>query len=149
MHASSMVALRHLLVNNAAACGHPLHIASANHPAVTHAIAVRHGSRKHVGDGLDSTVRMPWESRQIVLWNIIAEIVEQQKGIEVLGASEAKCPAEMHSCTFESWFGLNEPLYRSNRHVKTPIKGEYTVVMHLWAKSLGHYASSACGSRGS
>lgn len=34
-------------------------------------------SRKHIGDRLDTTMRMPGESRPIVFGNVIAEIVPQ------------------------------------------------------------------------
>jgi hypothetical protein len=70
-------------VDDAAAGGHPLHVARRDHAPVPHAVAVLHGPGQHVGDGLDAAVRMPGKPRQIVLRAVVAKIVEQQERIEV------------------------------------------------------------------
>jgi hypothetical protein len=77
---------------------------------------VRNGSGEHVGDCLDSTVWMPRESSQIILWNIIAKIVEEEEGIELFCVSKTECPAKMHARTFESRLRLDELLNGSDRH---------------------------------
>ena len=53
---------------------------------------------------------MPGKACQIVRRNIIAEIVQQQERIEVLGIPETKCTAEMNPRSFKSWFGFDKPL---------------------------------------
>ncbi len=63
MHPSGMIALRHLLMNDAAAGRHPLHIAGVDHAVVADTVPVRHGSGQRVSDRLDSPVWMPRESQ--------------------------------------------------------------------------------------
>src|SRR2546426_12212545 len=83
---------------------HPLHITSTDHAAVADAVTMLHRSGQHVCDGLDSAVRMPRKAGQIVLWNIIAEIVQQEEWIELFCVSETEGTAEMHTRTFKSRF---------------------------------------------
>src|SRR6266404_2726361 len=116
MHAAGGVALGHFLVDDAAAGGHPLDVAGGDGAAIPHAVAVLDGSGKHVSDGFDAAVRMPRKSRQIIFGNIIAEIVEEKKRVEVRGVAEAEGAAQMHARTFHRWLGFDEPLHRSNRH---------------------------------
>ena len=59
--------LRHLLVQDAAAGRHPLHVAGAEAAAVAEAVAVLDGPGEHVGDRLDAAVRMPREPGEIVV----------------------------------------------------------------------------------
>src|ERR1700730_698266 len=116
MHASSRIAFRHLLVDDSAACCHPLHVAGCDGAAVPHAVAVFPGSPQNVGDGLDAAVRMPGKARQIILGNVIAEVVKQKERIKVLCVSEAEGATQMHAGTLEGWLRLNEPPNGSNRH---------------------------------
>src|SRR5215472_8471723 len=97
VHAAGLVALGHLLMDDAAAGGHPLHVTRGDYAAISHAVAVLHSSRQYIGNGLNAAMRMPWEPGQIVFRNVIAKIVEQEKRVEVLGVSETKGPAEMHA----------------------------------------------------
>ena len=75
MHAARVIALGHFLMEDAAPRGHPLHVAGTHRAAVAEAVAVLHGAVQHVGDRLDATVRMPRESREIVLGMLVAEVV--------------------------------------------------------------------------
>src|SRR5215472_18135446 len=59
MHPSRSVALGHLLMDDPAASGHPLHVAGGDYTAIAHAVAVLDRSRQHIGDGFDATMRMP------------------------------------------------------------------------------------------
>ena len=102
MHAPHVVAFWHLLVNDSAARGHPLNVSGSNDAAVAHAVAVRNRSCQHVGDGLDSSIWVPRKARQIILRDIIAEIIQQEERVEVLGISESKGAAQMHTGPFES-----------------------------------------------
>ncbi len=78
----------HLLVQNAAARGHPLHVAGRHAAFVAEAVAVRHFAGQDVGDGLDAAMRMPGESGEIIRWILVTEIVEQEERIELLGLAE-------------------------------------------------------------
>ena len=75
------VALGHLLVDDAAAGGHPLHVARRDHAAVAEAVAVLDVAAQHVGDGLDPAVGMPGEALQVLLGLVGAEVVEQQERV--------------------------------------------------------------------
>src|SRR5919109_3978179 len=116
MHPSNMIAFRHLLMNDSAPRRHPLHVPGADDTAVAHAVAMRHGSGQHISDGLDSTVRMPRKPRQIILWNVIAEIIEQKERVEILRVAKTKSAAEVYTRTFESRLRFDKPLNRSDGH---------------------------------
>src|ERR1700688_1583438 len=104
-------------MDDAATCGHPLHVAGCDRAAIAHAVAMFNGSGENVGDGFDAAVRVPWEARQIIFGNIVAEVVEQKKGIEVRGVAEAESAAEMHACAFTCGFRFDKSFYWSNRHI--------------------------------
>ena len=63
VHAALRIALRHLLMQDAAAGRHPLHVARAQLALVAEAVAVLDGAGEHIGDRLDAAMRMPRESR--------------------------------------------------------------------------------------
>ena len=123
VHAASRIALGHFLVDDAAAGGHPLHVAGGDGAAVPHAVAVFDGSGEDVGDGLDAAVRMPGKSGKIVLGNVVAEIVEEQEGIEVMRVAETESAAEMDSGAFERGFGLDEALDGAYGHGDLRLSG--------------------------
>src|SRR6266478_1500714 len=116
MHAAGMITLRHFLVDDPAARRHPLDIARGNGAAVAHAVAVVHGSSKDVGDGLDAAMRVPGKACQIIFWNVIAEVIEEKKRIEVGSITEAKCTAQVHACAFQRRLRGDNPLNRSEGH---------------------------------
>src|SRR5208337_4286918 len=71
---------------------------------------------QHVRDGLNAAMRMPGESLQIFLGHIVAKVVEQKKGIELVRGAEAESAPQMHSRTFNRRPGPNETFNRSNGH---------------------------------
>ena len=71
-----------------------------------------HGSGQHVGDGLNAAVRMPRKTGKIVLWNVVAKVVEQQERIELFGVAETECAAQMDAGAFHGWLRLNESFNR-------------------------------------
>jgi len=111
-----MIALRHFLMDDPAARGHPLYIASGNGAAVPHAVAVIHGSREDVCNGFDSTVRVPGEPCQIIFRNVIPKIIEEKKGIEIGSVAEAERTSQMHSRAFQRRLRGDHSFYRSERH---------------------------------
>ena len=50
MHASALIAFRHLLVENAAAGSHPLHVACGHTAFVAERIAMRNFTSKDIGE---------------------------------------------------------------------------------------------------
>src|SRR5579864_667733 len=111
MHAALLIALRHLLVQDSAACGHPLHVAGGHLALVAEAIAVFNRTGKHIGDGLDPAMRMPGKSRQVVCGIVVAEIVQQQKWIELLGLAEAEGALQLYARALDCRLGLNDLFY--------------------------------------
>ena len=86
-------------------------------PLVAHAVAVLHGPRQDVGDGFDAAVRMPRKPGQVILRNVVAEIVEQQKRVEIGRVAETERAAQVHARAFQRRLGFDQALNRSKRHV--------------------------------
>ena len=59
-----------------------------------------------VGDGLDAAMRMPGKTGQIIRWIVVAKIVQQQEGIEILGLAETKGTLQLDSCALQRGLGL-------------------------------------------
>ena len=97
MHPAPRVAAGHLLMHDAAASRHPLHVAGAEGPAVAEAVAVLDRARQHVGDRLDAAVRMPRKPGEVVVGAVVAEVVEQQEGIEIGGVPEPEPALQPHA----------------------------------------------------
>ncbi len=95
MHAALRITLRHFLVHDAAARGHPLHVAGAERAAVAEAVAVFNGAVENISDGLDAAVRMPRETGEVIGGPVVAEIIEQQKRIGLGGFAEAEGAAQL------------------------------------------------------
>ena len=117
MHAADLVALRHLLVDDAASGCHPLDVAGGDGAAVAHAVPVLHGPGEDVGDRLDAAVRVPGETGQVILRDVIAEVIEEEERVEVGRVAEAERAAQVHACAFERRLGPDQPLDGSNGHV--------------------------------
>src|SRR5450759_4090458 len=125
MHASLRVSLRHFLVENSTPCGHPLHVAGSEPAPVSQTVAMVDISRQHIGNRLDAAVRMPWKSGTIVLRTFIAEIIEQEKGIELVRITEAEGTAQSHACALDRGLGFDDTLNGPNGHVGlTSLMGE-------------------------
>src|SRR5437764_5388990 len=103
MHPARRITFWHLLMDDAAAGRHPLDFAGRDSSMVAHAIAVLHGPGEHIRDGLNPTVGVPRKSRQIVLGNVIAEVVEKEKGVEVGRVAESDRAAQVYARTFQGW----------------------------------------------
>src|SRR5437667_11833760 len=82
VHASLRVALGHLLMEDPAAGGHPLHVTGSQGALVTEAVTVVHSPREHVGDGFDPAMVVPGEPGEVILGVLVTKVVEQEKGIE-------------------------------------------------------------------
>src|SRR2546426_11855225 len=116
VHPALGIALRHLLVENAAPRGHPLHVAGAERAAVAQAVAVLHRPAEDVGDGLDPPMGVPRESGEVVLRVLVAKVVQEEEGIEVAGAPEPEGSAQLHARAFDGGLGLADALDGSDGH---------------------------------
>src|SRR4051794_9491524 len=107
MHAAGGIALGHFLMDDAAAGRHPLHVAAGDGAAIAHAVAVFDGAREDVGDRLDSAVRVPGEAGEVVCRDVVAEVVEEEEGVEFRSVAESEAAAEMDAGAFNGWLGLD------------------------------------------
>src|SRR6266566_2199222 len=101
VHSSVIVTLRHFLMKNAAAGGHPLNVAGTKRTLIPKTVAMLHRSGKYVGNRFDSAMRMPREPRRVIRWIVIAKIVEQQKRIGLFGIAETERATQMNSRPFD------------------------------------------------
>src|SRR5437773_2105381 len=87
--------LRHLLVENAAARGHPLNVTRADAAPVTKGVLVLDLPFPDKGDRLDAAVRMIGKARLIVGGIGRLEMVEEQERVEVVQSSSPDAAAKM------------------------------------------------------
>ena len=114
MTAALGIAFWHLLVQDATPSGHPLDITSPQQPLVPEAIAVLDRSAQNISDRLDTSVRVPREAISVVVWIVIAQVVEQQKGIVGCGLAEAKSAMHANAGTFDVWFRFDNLFWYSH-----------------------------------
>src|SRR5881296_4427737 len=80
------------------------------------AVAVLNGPVEDVGDGFDPAMGMPRESGAVVLRVVVAEVVQQEEGIELVGVPEAERPAQLHARALDRGLRLNDRLDRPDGH---------------------------------
>ena len=103
-------------MHDAAAGGHPLHVAGRERSAVSEAVAVFDRTGQNVSDGFDSTVRMPREPGKIIGRAVVAEIVEQQKRIRLCGVAETECTPQSDARTFDGGLRLHDAFDGTDGH---------------------------------
>jgi len=96
--------------NTAARC-HPLHIAGGHFAFVAQAVSVLDRAGKYISDGLDAAMRMPGKSRNIIFRMLIAKIIQQQEGIEILGFAETEGALQFNAGAFDRRLRLNNLFY--------------------------------------
>ena len=114
VHAARFVALGHFLVDDAAAGGHPLDVARFDGAVVADAVGVVDGAGEDVGDGFDAAMRVPGEAGEVVGGDVVAEIVEQEEGVEIGGVAEAERAAEVDAGAFHGGLGFDDFVDGSN-----------------------------------
>src|SRR5262245_60062233 len=90
MHAALFVALRHLLMEDAAAGRHPLDVTRAEAAAVAKAVAVLDVAGEYVGDRFDPAMRMPRKPGKVIARVVVPKVVQQEKRIELARIAEAE-----------------------------------------------------------
>ncbi len=116
MHATFGVTLGHLLMDDAAAGGHPLDVTGRERTDVAKAVAVVHGTGKHVGDRFDAAMRMPRETRHVVGRFLSPEVIEQQERIKIGRVAEAEGAMQLDAGPFKCGLGGNDAGDGTNRH---------------------------------
>ena len=89
---------------------------AAERAVVAQAVAMLHGAGEHVGDRLDAAVRMPRESGEVIRRAVVAEIVEQQKRIELRRVAEAERAAQLDAGAFDGGLRLHDAFYGTDGH---------------------------------
>jgi hypothetical protein len=117
VHLAAIIAVRHLLVDDAAAGRHPLHVAGADAALVAEAVAVVHVAGQHVRDRLDAAVRMPRKARDVIGRPVAAEIVEQEERVDLVRVAEAEGPAKAHARALHGELGPGETLHGTDGHM--------------------------------
>src|SRR6187200_3253672 len=107
-------------MEDAAPGGHPLHVARPERAAVAKAVALVHLAAQHVGDRLDAAVRMPRKAGEILLGVVVAEIVEEEKRIEVGGVAEPERATQVHPGPLDRRLRLADALDGSDGHPLAP-----------------------------
>src|SRR2546426_1016907 len=98
-------------MQDAAPGRHPLHISGGHLSLVAQAVTVFDGAGKHVGDRLDTAVRMPRESCPVVVRVVVAEIVQQEKRIEILRFAEPEGALQLDARALNGRLRLNDLFY--------------------------------------
>src|SRR2546426_5134276 len=93
--------LRHLLVEDAAARGHPLNVTGPDRAAMPERISVLHLPLPDDRDRLDSPVRVIREARLVVRRVDRLEVVEEQERIEMVKTEGPDAPAEANPRPFD------------------------------------------------
>ena len=122
LHDAFAVSLGHLLMDDAAAGGHPLHVARSYDALVSKAVAVGHVAFQNIGDRLDAAVRVPGKAFEVSRGIGVAEIIEQQKRIEERDLAVSEDSPEMNPRSFESGLAFeNLPDLSVFRHGRSSI----------------------------
>src|SRR5207253_8420135 len=97
------VHLRHLLVDDPAPRGHPLHVPAADDSLVPDAVLMLDATVQHVGDCLDATVRMPRETRDVFRGVLGTEVVQQKERIQPRDFRGAERSTQVDAGPFDRW----------------------------------------------
>jgi hypothetical protein len=116
VHSTLRVALRHLLMHDATARGHPLNVAGAECAAIAKAVAVLNAAGKNVSDGLDAAVRVPRKTGAIILRLVVAEIVEEEERIGLLRIAKSEGTAQLYASAFDGGLRLHDAFNGADGH---------------------------------
>src|SRR6266704_929912 len=97
---------------------HPLDLTRRDGATVSKAVPVLDSAGKDVGNGFNAAMGMPGEAGEIIFRNVIAKVIQQKERVEFRSVSEAERAPQMHAGPFTRRLGFNQPLDRSNRHVR-------------------------------
>ena len=92
-------------MQDAGARRHPLHITSTKRADVAQGIPVLDRAFQHIGDCFDPAVRVPREPFFEILRTFVAEIVEQQEGVQLGRVLKPESTVKLHACAFHRLLG--------------------------------------------
>ena len=116
VHASGVITLGHLLVQDPRPGGHPLDVAGAEGALIPQAVAMVDGACEHIGNGLDAAVRMPWEAGHIVGGLIATKVIEEQKRIGLFRVAETEGATQADTGTFDVGLGFDDAFDGTDGH---------------------------------
>jgi hypothetical protein len=119
VHLALRISFGHFLVQNAAACRHPLHIAALQRAAIAKAVAMIDSACQNVGDRFYPAMGMPRKARAIIGRVIAAKIVEHQKRVKPRGIAKAKGAVQMHARAFHMRLGQRSGFDGAKGHGST------------------------------
>jgi len=105
VHLAARIPHRHFLMQDARTGGHPLHVARAQCAGIPQAVAMRDRAVEDIGDRLDPAMRMPGEAAREQRRIVVAEIVEQQEGVEFGRIAKAEGAVQMDARALQSRAG--------------------------------------------
>src|SRR6185503_2073682 len=120
---------RHLGMYDAAAGGHPLHVARTQHVGVAERIAMLVLAGEHVRDRLEAAMRMVGRAeRRAGLPLHRAEVIDQQERIEMAEPCDRERPAHREAAALDRALGLNDardaPGLQSGRSIHGSVHGD-------------------------
>jgi hypothetical protein len=121
VHPALGVALRHLLVQDAASRRHPLDVAGTERAPVAQTIPVLDRAVEHISYRLDAAMRMPRKTGKVVLRAVVPKIVEEKERVEGLGLAEPEGAMELDSGSFDMWLGLYDLADGSKGHLSVSL----------------------------
>jgi hypothetical protein len=95
-------------MHNSAPARHPLHVTGADHTLVAQTVGVARLALEHVRHGLYAAMWMHREPLQGAFGRVIeGEVVEEQEGIEGIGACRAEGAQQVHPRALEHLVGVD------------------------------------------
>ncbi|MEJ2266867.1 MAG: hypothetical protein P8X95_25770 [Anaerolineales bacterium] len=99
-------------MHDAAATGHPLHVAGADDAHVADAVAVADVALQHVGDGFNAAVGMGGKANRGAFDGIVeSKMVKQEKGVEGVGPAGPKGAQQAHAGAFDDHLRFDNLFY--------------------------------------
>ncbi len=89
----------------------PLNVTGGHAALVAEGVAVGDLAGEDVGDGFDAAVRVPGEAGDVVGGTLVAEIVQQQERVELLGLAETEGALELDARAFHGGDGFDGLFY--------------------------------------
>jgi hypothetical protein len=114
------VSLWHFLVHDPAPRSHPLDFARAYHASVAKAVLMLHLSVEDIRDRLDASMRVPWETPDVIPGIIGPEIIQKQEGVKLGDLAVSEGTAEVDSSPFNRGFAFPDLFYAPDSHERQP-----------------------------
>jgi hypothetical protein len=106
---------------------HPLHVAGCDGATVAGTVLVLELAVQHVGDRLETTVRMVWRTNRFARPIVDrTHFIEQQERVDVIEPCAWERPADQKSASLTQTLGMNDSLdfARSHDRGTSKAKGE-------------------------